>query len=143
MPLKPLSDTPLRSTVAQAGGKRLKSLSDGRYIAARPCGGPRAFGTKRLVVTTTHVLSLHLGGGGGSSGGGVGGMGEGSSSQQPALEWFERLNAISTLEESASELVLHLRDGGMRFVPCAAGARERRDVFEVVDLALRSLQVVE
>ena len=124
------------AVLIQAGGKRLKPIGAGRYIAARPCGGPRAFGTRRLVVTTTHVLSLQLSGGhAGSSGGGVGG-----SSEQPTLEWFERLGAIATLEESTSELVLHLRDGGMRFVPCAAGARERREVFEMVDSALRSMQ---
>ena len=57
------------------------------------------------------------------------------------VEWFEKLSAIATLEESAAGLVVHLRAGGMRFVPCAAGARERRALFELVDAALRSLQV--
>ena len=62
------------------------------------------------------------------------------SGEQPQLEWFERLSAIGTLEESAAEIVLHLRDGGMRFVPCAAGQRERRDLLEMVSQALKALQ---
>ena len=120
------------------GGKRLKSIADGRYIAARPCGGARAFGTKRLVVTTTHAVSLHL-----NSAGGAGSSGGGGEHQPATLEWYEPLSAIATLEESSAELVLHLREGGMRFVPCAAGARERRELFEMVDAALRSLQVAD
>ena len=88
------------------------------------------------MVTTTHVLSLHLGAAGGSSRGGE--LGE-----QPTLEWFERLSGIGTLEESASEVVIHLRDGGMRFVPCAAGQREKHELFEMVDQVLRSLQAVD
>ena len=62
---------------------------------------------------------------------------------QPTLEWFEKLTAIGTLEESVAELVLHLRDGGMRFVPCAAGPKERHEVYEIVSHALINLQVAE
>jgi len=122
------------AVLVQAGGKRLKPLADGRYIGSRMCGGPRAFGTKRLVVTTTHVLSLHVGGGGAAPGSSreVG--------EQPTLEWFERLSAIGTAEQSSNEVVLHLRDGGMRFVPCAAGQRERRELFNMIAQALRGMQ---
>ena len=67
----------------------------------------------------------------------------GPDTQQTSLEWFERLASIGTAEESSNEIVLHLRDGGMRFVPCVAGQRERRAVYEMIEAALRGLQAVE
>ena len=63
--------------------------------------------------------------------------------EQPVLEWFERLSSIATLEESATEIVLHLRDGGMRFVPCHAGRQERKELYEIVEQGMRSLQAAE
>ena len=48
-------------------------------------------------------------------------------------------SACWTLEESSTEIVLYLRDGGMRFVPCAGAANERHAVYEMVQEALRSL----
>ena len=129
------------AVLVQAGGKRLRPLAEGRFVGARPCGGARAFGSKRLVVTTAHVISLHMAfSGSGSVGSSRGGERE-HGGEQAQLEWYERLAAIATLEESSSELVLHLREGGMRFVPCAAGARERRELFEMVDTSLRALQL--
>ena len=135
------------AVLIQSGGKRLKSIAEGRFIAARPCGGPRQFGMKRLVVTTTHAISLHLGGGGHGGGGSSSGSPHGPTSprhgEQPVLEWFERLSSIATLEESATEIVLHLRDGGMRFVPCHAGRQERKELYEIVEQGMRSLQAAE
>ena len=130
------------AVLCQGGGKRFASLAAGRYIASCAAGGARAFGTKRLVVTTTHVASLHLGGAGtGSAAGSSRDPDHGSAqrSEPATLEWFEPLSRIGTLEESSSELVLHLRDGGMRFVPVAAGAQERRDCFRMLSDALRTL----
>ena len=101
-------------------------------------------------MTTTHVISLHLGSAAQASQ--VGASGAGSSrdvalgadgpriGEATTLEWFESLARIATLEESSAELVLHLRDGGMRFVPVAAGDEERRECFNIVSDALRMLQ---
>ena len=128
-----------------AGGKvkhpvaALRDIASGRFAAGRPCGGPGAVGSKRLVVTTKHVLSLQTGSGGASAG-----HAEGSrraAEGDVALEWYEKLHNVATAEESAAEVVLHLRDGGMRFIHCAGGVRERRAVFEVVDRALRTLDL--
>ena len=105
----------------------LKELGNGRYAAARPCGGAGMVGSKRLVVTTKHVLSLNVGA---------------SSDGEVQLEWFERLESLAIAEESASEIILHLRDGGMRFVHCAGGSRERKAVFEMVDRALRTNDII-
>jgi len=105
----------------------LKELGNGRYAAGRPCGGPGMVGSKRLVVTTKHVLSLN-----------VGAISDG----EVQLEWFERLESLAIAEESASEIILHLRDGGMRFVHCAGGSRERKAVFEMVDRALRTNDII-
>eukprot|EP00900_Chrysochromulina_parva_P011582 jgi/Chrpa1/20424/Chrysochromulina_OHIO_Genome00022752-RA len=84
-------------------------------------------GSKRLVVTTKHVLSLNVGA---------------SFDGEVQLEWFERLESLAIAEESASEIILHLRDGGMRFVHCAGGSRERKAVFEMVDRALRTNDII-
>ena len=97
---------------------------------------------KRLVVTTSHVLSLHVGNvasasGGAASSGERPGGGTGAEGEKPQLEWYERLVSIATAEESGGEVVLHLRDGGMRFVPCAGGQRERRACFDILHNALQ------
>jgi hypothetical protein len=134
--------------ICQAGGKRLRPLAEGRYIASRPIGGPGAYGTKRLILTTTHVISLHVGGAaasaaGSSSSSSGGGGGGGSRGDVATLEWYEPLSKIGTLEESSAELVLHLRDGGMRFVPLATSRNERRECFRVVSEALSMMQSTE
>ena len=125
------------AVICQAGGKRLRALSEGRYIASRPAGGPGAYGAKRLIVTTTHVISMHVGGGAGQ---GSGGAGSSSARDIVSLEWFEALARIGALEESSAELVLHLKDGGMRFIPVAAGTAERHECYRIVEQALSSLQ---
>ena len=124
------------AVICQAGGKRLRALSEGRYIASRPAGGPGAYGAKRLIVTTTHVISMHVGSGAGQGSGGAGS----SARDIVSLEWFEALARIGALEESSAELVLHLKDGGMRFIPIAAGTAERHECYRIVEQALSSLQ---
>jgi len=113
-------------------GEALKAIRQGRYAAGRACGGPGAVNSKRLIVTTKHVLSLNVGGSGGGSS-----RGEGDAQ----LEWYEALTSIATCEESSAEVVLHLRQGGMRFVPCAGGTSQRRAVFEIIDRALRAIDL--
>jgi hypothetical protein len=134
--------------ICQAGGKRLRPLAEGRYIASRPIGGPGAYGTKRLIITTTHIISLHVGAAAAASAAGGSAAASSSSSSSsrgdvPTLEWYEPLGKIGTLEESSSELVLHLRDGGMRFVPLATSRNERRECFRVVSEALSMMQSTE
>ena len=91
------------------------------------CGGPNEFGTKAVITTTTHVISMSLTGGGSSSGSGAGGG---------AIEWFERTTSIAAVEVAATEVVLHLRDGGMRFIPCAHSSGARQELFRVVNRAV-------
>ncbi len=102
------------------GGKSLRTLSEGRYCGHATYGGPREPSSKRLVVTTTHAISLDASG---------------------EYEWSEPLSRVGALEESGEELMLHLRDGGIRFVPCIAGSKERKACFELVDRCLRSMAV--
>ena len=124
--------------VVQAGGKKYRNLAEGRYCAGRRCGALKHHGAKRLVVTTIHVISLHVGHAGGAAGS-SGGIVGGASASELQLEWYEALTNVATAEETGGELVLHLRDGGMRFVPCAGGTRERRACFDIVDRALKNV----
>ena len=55
------------------------------------------------------------------------------------IDWHESLESIRAAEQSSSEVVLHLADGGMRFVPCVGGAPAVRALFVKIDLALRQL----
>jgi hypothetical protein len=53
------------------------------------------------------------------------------------MEWHEPLANVAAAEQSSSEVVLHLRGGGLRFVPCDGGAPVVRSTFQKVDAALR------
>ena len=96
-------------------------------------------------MTTTHAISLHAGGGGGGGGGGGssgGSSGSGSSgtgNEAPSIEWFTPLTMIAAVEETGAEVILHLRDGGARVVPCAGGERERHACYTMVQEVLRTL----
>ena len=125
------------SVICQAGGKRFRSLGEGRYCGARPSGE----GQKRVIVTTSHVVSIHVGlaaRASGSSNSGGSGIGK---DKEPKLEWYEQLANVRTLEESGKSLVLHLQDGGMRFLPCSS--TELRACFHLVEQALRTLHYTD
>ena len=89
---------------------------------------------------------MHVGGGFGGGGGAAsssGGGGGGGGRDVATLEWYEPLARVGALEESSAELVLHLRDGGMRFVPIAASAADRHECYRIVSDAWSSLQAAE
>ena len=117
----------LLAELVASGSSKVRPLAEGRYSGVCHCGGPNAFGSKQLVTTTAHVIAISTSGGGGSSSSGSGGG---------AIEWFERLSNIAAAEVSGAEVVLHLRDGGMRFVPCAHSPGARQELFRVVMSAL-------
>jgi len=98
------------------GGSKQRALSSGRYVGHAACGGPREQGQRRCVATTTHVL-LYSGG---------------------ELTWAEPLANLGALEQTGDAVVMHLRDGGVRLVPCAGGASERNECFELIDRCLRA-----
>ena len=130
--------------VCQAAGGA-SSTSARPVLRGASVAAGEAVGMKRLVVTTSHVLSLHVGNvasasGGAASSGERPGGGTGAEGEKPQLEWYERLVSIATAEESGGEVVLHLRDGGMRFVPCAGGQRERRACFDILHNALQYVE---
>ena len=64
------------------------------------CGGGRY-----LVLTSAHALLLSR-----------------DEDNATRLEWHEPLVNVGAAEQSSSEVVLHLKGGGMRFVPCVGGA---------------------
>ena len=112
--------------VCQAGGKRLKPIASGRYCAGRRCGPASAPSSKRVIVTTAHVLQLQL----------PSGRAGGGAHAEPQLEWHERLLNVATAEETAAEVLLHLKDGGVHAVKCSTSA-ERRAVLQMVERGLR------
>ena len=79
------------------------------------CGGGRY-----LVLTSAHALLLSR-----------------DEDNATRLEWHEPLVNVGAAEQSSSEVVLHLKGGGMRFVPCFGGAPAVRSTYAKVDLALR------
>jgi len=85
---------------------RSGGTSRGRFCGHAFCGGPADFGKKVVLTTTSHIVEVALNTG--SSGGG------GNS-----IQWTERLPFVAAVEETPNEVVLHLRDGGMRFIACS------------------------
>ena len=108
--------TIIAPTSLARGGSKQRALSSGRYVGHAACGGPREQGQRRCVATTTHVL-LYSGG---------------------ELTWAEPLANLGALEQTGDAVVMHLRDGGVRLVPCAGGASERNECFELIDRCLRA-----
>ena len=112
-----------------AAGSRARRLAAGRFCYHCACTGGRAnerAGSRLLVLTTTHVVCLSR-----------------SVGNSAELEWAEPLSAIATAEVAAEEprtdvrLVVHLRDGGMRFVE--GDARLRRSFVTKLASAIRAL----
>ena len=112
-----------------AAGSRARRLAAGRFCYHCACTGGCAnerAGSRLLVLTTTHVVCLSR-----------------SVGNSAELEWAEPLSAIATAEVAAEEprtdvrLVVHLRDGGMRFVE--GDARLRRSFVTKLASAIRAL----
>ena len=106
----------LRQIAASGTSGRTRALGEARFCSQVPLGGGRLF-----VLTTSHSLLLSLPQGGAAA----------------QMEWHEPLDNIGTAEQSSSDIVLHLRDGGMRFVPIVGGAPAVRSLFTKIDTALR------
>ena len=117
----------LLTDLTLGSNSRVRALSEGRFCGQGLCGGPNDFGSKCIITTTVHVVAIILSGGGSSSG---------SSGSGASVEWLERTTSVAAVETTGNGLVLHLRDGGMRFVPCAHSSGARQELFRVVNSAV-------
>ena len=104
----------LAQLAATGESEKEQEVADERFCAQVPCGGARVF-----VLTNAHAVLLL------------------KDEEGVQMEWHEPLANVAAAEQSSSEVVLHLRGGGLRFVPCDGGAPVVRSTFQKVDAALR------
>lgn len=99
----------------------IRALSHSRYCGHSYYDGPPSLGQHLVITTTSHIIAAALNGASSTS-----------TSISGNMKWYESVASVAAVEATGNAVVLHLRDGGVRFIPCAQ-SRAREELFRLLN----------